>query len=265
MIQHKVLSVVIFVLLAGGCASEEPSTAPTTPHPFSDELVALVVKPAVEIGGSEGSYHTLSICQHTAWSTYGGGLFTVRELVGIAEPDGAGSVAGYTYIVLSTDEVWYGDLRDEEVVRVQGGPTGEGTFTGTFVELQVGDRVAMLLRGDTLSWNEGFPSTDPMRLFHLAPGRDDVWVVSGAEYATATLRSAVQAASSTFRADEFSTGYCGVDVDFDRCPEQSLIPPGAVFFDEPCEDDRVRPDSDPSDLGAPSDEDMPIDLEVGVE
>jgi hypothetical protein len=234
--------IVLLVVAAFVCSSCQVKEDAESRHPFSDTLVAAVVSEATEVGGSVQSRVLTTICQNAAWSTAGAGIFTVRDLIGVGEVSPVdGEVQGFTYVVLAVEEAWHGEFGDEVVVRLPGGPISDSEFTGTFLPLELGQRVAMLLRGDTDDWNEGFFSANTAGTYYDTGGPEAEWVgLGGHSYTTVELREAVASAYRSFEPGEFTTASCGVVVDFERCPPESLVPVGAARFDQPCLEDHDR-------------------------
>ena len=114
------------------------------------------------------------------------------------------------------------------------GVLGRGT---NGFDLELGDRLAGFLRGDGESFNAGFPVMAANRWYEAAT--DDQWRVLGSGcadvvYDTPTLRAAARLAFESFAPGEFSAEQSCMDIDFDRCPAETLIPPGWLPFDNPC-------------------------------
>ena len=188
----------------------------------------------------------MTVCAVAGEATYGAGVLEVERLVGVAEDDSRSStgVDGYTYAELRVVEPFFfhDGSPTEVVVRLHGGPIGmtdDGRirFTGTFVELAVGARVAGFMRAGTQSYNAGFPDLIASRVFYPAPDSGGgSWYLFDVQVSTETLGDAARAAYGSFRPGEFHTDQCGIEIDFDRCPAESLIPASAQRWDNPCPD-----------------------------
>ncbi|MFT4705675.1 MAG: hypothetical protein ACI81R_003386 [Bradymonadia bacterium] len=214
--------IVIAALVLAACSE---NNVETVEHPFSDSLVALSVEEVTQAEGVPGLMASVTVCQHAAWSNGGACMFTVLRLIDVQEESAlGGGERGYLYVVLRVDEVWHGELGEEVVVRLQ---------RGSYDSFHVDERFVMLLRGDTLDWNEGFFSAGSSGSYRELSGAigsyrevsgTDPWQSPSLEFATEVLREAVTTAYGSFETGEFSTGLCGTVVNFDRCPDVSLVP-----------------------------------------
>jgi hypothetical protein len=179
-------------------------------HPFDDDIPAVSVEHLTEIPDRHDA-GLQTICGLAAWANYGAGLFTVVDLVGVVESSECGDCGMY-YVVLHQDESWWGRDDDEVVLRTEPGSLG----------IRLGEQAVLLIRSGSEAVNEGFPMATTSTRFRWLDG---AWSSRGHQYSTEVLRSAIQAAYDSFLPGEFDDSDATViDVDFDRCPDESLIP-----------------------------------------
>lgn len=251
-----------------GCQRQNGDPIAALDHPFRDEMVAAVIAPATEIGGSQTGYSSANLCQLAAWANYGAGVFEVVSIVGVAEyPEGRPEeIDGFTYVTLRVEDpyVLRHSAGEEIVVRLSGGPLsvsddGLVEFTGTSVNWAVGEHVfAFLTRGEVA--NAGFLGTSE-RLTGLPLDDGTVLLLgNGVAFEVEELRRALVGAYGSFRPGEFDfvEDRSCFDVDFERCPAESRIPASVPERDNPCVDDAGTAGTDrPADDAAAFDDPGP--------
>ena len=109
-----------------------------------------------------------ALCKFVRHPGYRGhGLYEVTALTAYLEQVGGEEVAA-TYVELTRLQNFH-QAEKKVVARIGGGPASDGNLEAWSVPLVVGERIAVLGVVKPGAWNLGYPTLDPVHVFHERP------------------------------------------------------------------------------------------------